>query len=65
MRIDMDNNSKQKRMRPKLIWFHLSIFGQTSFRVEGIEGEFDLICWYLGLNGIDNFACDAPHHPAL
>lgn len=29
---------------------------QTSFRVEGTEGEFDLICRSLGLNGIDDFA---------
>ncbi|XP_058097220.1 mitogen-activated protein kinase kinase kinase 1-like [Magnolia sinica] len=30
--------------------------GQTSFRIEGVEGEFDLLCRNLGLSGPEDFA---------
>ncbi|KAK7821195.1 mitogen-activated protein kinase kinase kinase 1 [Quercus suber] len=32
---------------------------QKSFRIEGIDGEFDLICRSLGLSGIDDFSIPA------
>ncbi|KAF8030395.1 hypothetical protein BT93_E2741 [Corymbia citriodora subsp. variegata] len=34
----------------------LDLYEQTSFRVEGSEGEIDLICRNLGLSGIEDFA---------
>ncbi|KAF5204860.1 kinase [Thalictrum thalictroides] len=36
----------------------LSPYGQNqkSFRIEGIDGEMDRICWSLGLNGPEDFA---------
>lgn len=34
----------------------LDLFEKTSFRVEGGEGEIDLICKNLGLSGIEDFA---------
>ncbi|KAK9049742.1 hypothetical protein SSX86_031289 [Deinandra increscens subsp. villosa] len=35
---------------------NLSLSDRTSFRIEGTEGEFDLICRSLGLSGPDDFA---------
>lgn len=32
---------------------------RTSFRIEGIAGEFDVICQSLGLSGPDDFAIPA------
>ncbi|XP_030529542.1 mitogen-activated protein kinase kinase kinase 1-like [Rhodamnia argentea] len=37
----------------------LDLFEQTSFRVEGGDGEIDLICRNLGLSGIEDFAIPA------
>ncbi|KAK8681740.1 hypothetical protein V6N13_054142 [Hibiscus sabdariffa] len=38
-----------------LITQSLDLYGKTSFRIEGTDGEFDLICRTLGLTGPEDF----------
>ncbi|XP_071725625.1 mitogen-activated protein kinase kinase kinase 1-like [Rutidosis leptorrhynchoides] len=41
-----------------------SLADRTSFRIEGTEGEFDLICRRLGLSGPEDFAIPAADYKA-
>ncbi|XP_071696864.1 mitogen-activated protein kinase kinase kinase 1-like [Rutidosis leptorrhynchoides] len=41
-----------------------SLADRTSFRIEGTEGEFDLICSRLGLSGPDDFGIPAAEYEA-
>ncbi|KAE8725036.1 Mitogen-activated protein kinase kinase kinase 1, putative isoform 2 [Hibiscus syriacus] len=42
-----------------LITRSLDLYDKTSFRIEGTDGEFELICRSLGLNGPDDFSIPA------
>ncbi|KZV28827.1 Mitogen-activated protein kinase kinase kinase 1 isoform 1 [Dorcoceras hygrometricum] len=39
--------------------------GQTSFRVEGIDGEIEIICQTLGFSGIDDLTIPAEEYEAM
>ncbi|PIN19012.1 MEKK [Handroanthus impetiginosus] len=39
--------------------------GKTSFRVDGFDGEIDIICTTLGFSGIDDFAISAEEYKAM
>ncbi|KAJ1377829.1 mitogen-activated protein kinase kinase kinase 1-like protein [Sesbania bispinosa] len=43
----------------------MEIYDRTSFRIEGIEGEFDRICRSLGLSGPEDFAIPAAAWEAM
>ncbi|KAI9097489.1 hypothetical protein K1719_025260 [Acacia pycnantha] len=43
----------------------MDFYDRTSFRIEGVEGEFDLICRSLGLSGPEDFAIPAAAWEAM
>lgn len=43
----------------------MELFDRTSFRIEGVEGEFDRICRSLGLSGPEDFAIPAAAWEAM
>lgn len=43
----------------------MEFYDRTSFRIEGVEGEFDLICRSLGLSGPEDFAIPAAAWEAM
>ncbi|KAF7816904.1 mitogen-activated protein kinase kinase kinase 1-like [Senna tora] len=43
----------------------MEFYDRSSFRIEGVEGEFDLICRSLGLSGPEDFAIPAAAWEAL
>jgi len=43
----------------------MELYDRTSFRIEGIEGEFDRICRSLGLSGPEDFAIPAAAWEAM
>ena len=54
---DNDNDDLSSTGNPRSRSLDLYPFynNQKSFRIKGIDGEFDLICHSLGLSGIDDF----------
>ncbi|XP_050375738.1 mitogen-activated protein kinase kinase kinase 1-like isoform X2 [Argentina anserina] len=55
---NIDYDAEQRSPTPRTRSLELSPLShnQTSFRVRGIEGEFDLICQSLGLSGPEDFS---------
>ncbi|GMI78415.1 MAPK/ERK kinase kinase 1 [Hibiscus trionum] len=51
----IDASSSSSSPSSPLITQSLDLYDKTSFRIEGTDGEFDLICRSLGLNGPDDF----------
>ncbi|CAI8585489.1 unnamed protein product [Vicia faba] len=43
----------------------MDFYDRTSFRVEGVDGEFDIICRSLGLNGPEDFSIPAAAWEAM
>ncbi|XP_028775010.1 LOW QUALITY PROTEIN: mitogen-activated protein kinase kinase kinase 1-like [Neltuma alba] len=43
----------------------MEFYDRTSFRIEGVEGEFDIICRNLGLSGPEDFAIPAAAWEAM
>ncbi|XP_038681845.1 mitogen-activated protein kinase kinase kinase 1-like isoform X1 [Tripterygium wilfordii] len=50
------SSSSLDHLSPKLRTRSLELDSKTSFRVNGIDGEFDLICRSLGFSGPEDFA---------
>lgn len=53
---DGDHSSPPPGLRSRSLELFPFSENQTSFRVKGVEGEFDLICRSLGLSGPEDFA---------
>jgi len=53
---DGDHSSPPPGLRSRSLDLFQFSENQTSFRVKGVEGEFDLICRSLGLSGPEDFA---------
>jgi mitogen-activated protein kinase kinase kinase 1 len=53
---DGDHTSPPPGLRSRSLELFPFSENQTSFRVKGVEGEFDLICRSLGLSGPEDFA---------
>ncbi|KAM5574577.1 hypothetical protein ABKV19_013828 [Rosa sericea] len=54
--IDYDADQHSPSLRTRSLDLPPLSHNQTSFRVRGVEGEFDLICRSLGLSGPEDFA---------
>ncbi|TKY74319.1 Mitogen-activated protein kinase kinase kinase 1 [Spatholobus suberectus] len=62
---EYDAGSSTSSVEDALYTRSMEFYDRTSFRIEGVEGEFDRICRSLGLSGPEDFAIPAAAWEAM